>query len=48
MPDGIILDYQNPDNYNIPASEADFCFWATTALVLARNQGKDDANKRDT
>ena len=40
MPNGIILDYQNPDNYKIPASEEDFCLWATTALTFARNQDK--------
>ena len=44
MPNGIILDYQNPDNHNIPASEEDFCLWATTALIFARNQSKNNDN----
>jgi len=49
MPNGIILDYQNPGNYNIPASEEDFCLWATSALIFARSQSKDnDDNNADS
>lgn len=50
MPNGIILDYQNPDNYDIPASKEDFCLWATTALVFARNQdqGNGDSSTDST
>ncbi|OUR95204.1 rRNA maturation RNase YbeY [Gammaproteobacteria bacterium 42_54_T18] len=44
MPNGIILDYQNPDNYSIPASEKDLCLWATTALIFARNLNKGNDN----
>ena len=48
MPGGIILDFQNPDNYNIPASETDFRLWTRTALIFARNKDNDDNGANST
>lgn len=38
MSNGIILDYQNPENRKIPATEEDFSLWAEAALSFARKQ----------
>ena len=36
MPNDIVVDFQNPDDIALMASEADFCTWVTTALSAAR------------